>query len=155
MSIIPICHLNNNPFRFLAFFYFTALPFPQSRRSFCTYSVHLNIFLRFQTGAGAFKIVFYARCKQVFLKKKKTKTWKKIKRNVAFYLHIKGYTKRENKIKYRRRKKQKRKQEKRTLFCLCPPGDAIKLNLNNSNSKITSPISNHLIISGPTILFFL
>ena len=146
MSIIPICHPNNNPFRFLAFFYFTALPFPQSRRSFCTYSVHLNIFLRFQTGDGAFKIVFYARCKQVFLKKKKTKTKTG---------HIKGYTKRENKIKYRRRKKQKRKQEMRTLFCLCPPGDAIKLNLNNSNTKITSPISNYLIISGPTILFFL
>lgn len=85
--------------------------------------------------------------------KNKTKT-EKIARNVAFYLHIKEYTKREHKIKYRRKKKEKRIQEKRTIFCLCPPGEAIKLNLINSNTKITIPISNHLIISGPTILFF-
>ena len=45
-------------------------------------------------------------------------------------------------------------QEKKTIFCLCPPGDAIKLNLNNSNTKVTSPISNYLVTSGATILFF-
>ena len=39
------------------------------------------------------------------------------------------------------------------MFCLCPPGDAIKLNLNNSNAKVPSPISNYLVTSGGTILF--
>ena len=63
-------------------------------------------------------------------------------------------------MKYRRRKKgrnkkKKRKQEKKTIFCLCPPGDAIKLNFNNSNAKVTSPISNYLVTSGGTILFVL
>ena len=63
-------------------------------------------------------------------------------------------------MKYRRRKKgrnkkKKRKQEKKTIFCLCPPGDAIKLNFNNSNAKVTSPISNYLVTSCGTILFVL
>ena len=44
-------------------------------------------------------------------------------------------------------------QEKKTIFCLCPPGDAIKLNLNNSNTKVNSPIANYLVTSGATILF--
>ena len=99
-------------------------------------------------------MVFYTRCKQMLLKQSKTKT-EKIERNVVFYLHIK-YTKRGQNIeeeKKGRNKKKKRKQEKKTIFCLCPPGDAIKLNLNNSNSKVISPISNYLVTSGGTILF--
>lgn len=43
--------------------------------------------------------------------KNKTKT-EKIARNVAFYLHIKEYTKREHKIKYRRKKKGKKNTRK-------------------------------------------
>ena len=88
--------------------------------------------------------------------KNKTKTEKKIERNVFFYLPIK-YPKRGYKIQKKKkkeeRKKKKRKQEKKTIFCLCPPGDAVKLNLDNSNTKVTSPISNYLVTSGATILF--
>ena len=105
-------------------------------------------------------MVFYTRCKQAllfFVLKKQKNTnknkakQKKIERNVAFYLHIK-YTKRGYKIQ-KKKKRKKEKEEKKTIFCLCPPGDAIKLNLNNSNTKVTSPISNYLVTSGATILF--
>ena len=94
-SIIPIFHLNNNPFQFLALVYFPALRFPQSRfLSVYTHCAPLTFFLRFQTGAGAFKMVFYTRCKQLlwlllFFKKtkqnkNKTKTEKKLKEMFSF-----------------------------------------------------------------------
>ena len=50
-----------------------------------THGAPLTFFLRFQTGAGAFKMVFYTRCKQELLllfkkkKKKKKKTPEKKK----------------------------------------------------------------------------
>ena len=146
-SIIPICHLNNISFQFFGLSLFPRFAFPSGTLSSCVYSsCAFNIFLRFQTGAEAFKMVFYTRCKQelwllLFFKKtkqnkNKIKTEKKIERNVFFYLPIK-YPKRGYKIQKKKkkeeRKKKKRKQEKKTIFCLCPPGDAIKLNLNNSN----------------------
>ena len=110
-------------------------------------------------------MVFYTRCKQelwllLFFKKtkqnkNKIKTEKKLKE--MFLLITIKYPKRGYKIQKKKkkeeRKKKKRKQEKKTILCLCPPGDAIKLNLNNSNTKVTSPISNYLVTSGATILF--
>ena len=88
----------------MALVYFPALRFPQSRvLPVYTHRAPLTFFFfRFQTEAGAFKIVFCIKCKQVLLllKKEQNKTkqkQKKIERNVAFYLHIR-YTKRGYKI---------------------------------------------------------
>ena len=47
---------------------------------------------------------------------------------------------------------QQEKKEKKTIFCLCPLGNAIKLNFNNSNKKMGS-FSKHLKIAGATISF--
>ena len=68
-SIIPI------HFSFLALVYFPALRFLLSRfLPVYTHGAPLTFFLRFQTGAGAFKMVLYTRCKQeLLLLSKKTK----------------------------------------------------------------------------------
>ena len=165
-SIIPICHLNNISFQFFGLSLFPRFAFPSVTLSSCVYSSRaFNIFLRFQTGAEAFKMVFYTRCKQelwslLFFKKtkqnkNKIKTEKKLKE--MFLLITIKYPKRGYKIQKKKkkeeRKKKQRNQEKKTVFCLFPPGDAIKLNLNNSNAKVPSPISNYLVTSGGTILF--
>ena len=58
----------------MALVYFPALRLPQSRfLPVYTHGALLTFFLRFRTGAGAFKMVFYTRCKQELLLLKKTK----------------------------------------------------------------------------------
>ena len=121
--IIPICHLNNISFQFFGLSLFPRFAFPSVTLSSCVYSsCAFNIFLRFQTGAEAFKMVFYTRFKQelwllLFLKKNKTKqkqnkNRKKIERNVFFYLPIK-YPKRGYKIQKKKKKGRKKKEEKK------------------------------------------
>ena len=39
------------------------------------------------------------------------------------------------KMKYKYRRRNLKKNREKTMFCLCPPGNTIKLNLNNSNKK--------------------
>ena len=79
----------------MALVYFPALRFPQSRfLPVYTHRAPLTFFLRFQTGAEAFKMVFYTRCKQelwlfLFFKKtkqnkNKIKTEKKLKEMFSF-----------------------------------------------------------------------
>ena len=127
-SIIPICHLNNISFQFFGLSLFPRFAFPSVTLSSCVYSsCAFNIFLRFQTGAEAFKMVFYTRCKQelwllLFFKKtkqnkNKIKTEKKIERNVFFYLPIK-YPKRGYKIQ-KKKKKEERKKKKRKPYFVC------------------------------------
>ena len=49
--------------------------------------------------------------------------------------------------------KQARLRKESNALFFCPPGDAIKLKLNNLNKKKVTPLSNHLkIIAGALIL---